>query len=407
MFGTIGSLLAQQSVPQGYYDYLKTIRVADSLYALGEFEQAAVNYGRINRLKLGNETINSPNSHYNAACAWSLAKKNDSAFAELNILIIKKRYSNLKQLSSDKDFEIIKSDPRWNSILKIVNQNIEFEKKLNKRISVSSDFKDYVFYPMTETVKRYLTNDTLPFLNINFNNYRIYFRGDKFGTEELEELKTLISAAYWRSINLLNLERYQRGIYLILLSDQKEMKSLTGHSPFGGFAMAGHDCVVFNINAKKTAPPITHEIFHLISLQSWGNCNSRLLIEGSAVYAQNECGNYLENPINALCAYMKQEKRLFTFQELVSNFNEKAKRDEVGVYFQSAGIFKYLYETYGVEKMKQLWELGFNSFEAIYGKTISAFEEEWLSHIEEIPVPLETNWSTIFSQGCQELLPKE
>jgi hypothetical protein len=67
---------------------------------------------------------------------------------------------------------------------------------------------------------------------------------------------------------------------------------------------------------------------------------------------------------------------------------------------ESAGIFKYLYEKYGLQKLKQLRLNGFDQFEMIYGFSVFKLEKDWNSMISEVPVPQEIDWAKFLKEGC-------
>jgi hypothetical protein len=90
---------------------------------------------------------------------------------------------------------------------------------------------------------------------------------------------------------------------------------------------------------------------------------------------------------------------LFSFDSLISNFNEQAQKNDVIAYIQSAGIFKYLYEKYGIEKIKQLWIEGFENFDSIYGISMKQLETDWLDFMETIPIPEEFDINKL-KDGC-------
>lgn len=394
---------AQQNIDKGYYRYLKLKAAGDSLYKAGEYTEAAKRYSLVNKVFISGERVNSPASHYNAACSWSLAGVKDSAFAQLNILLEEKEYSNWEALKSDADFKNLHVDERWGFVAFKAQQNLRNREQLEERYNGGTSTDMTVFYPLSEKVKKYVYNDKLPFASINHGHYRIFFRTNSYAAEQMDYLKGQIDAAYSRSLDLLGLDAYHRGINLLFLESEEEMKEVTGKAAFGGFAIAGHDCVVFNYNKNKVASPITHEIFHLISLQTWGATKHRLLIEGSAVYAQNECGHLIDNPVYSITAFLASEDELFSVDRLINDFNRVVLINEVGVYFQSAALFQYLYEKYGAPKMENLWINGFDSFENIYEMDIAQFEKEWLAHIKTIQVPNATVTAQILAQGCQEL----
>jgi len=163
-----------------------------------------------------------------------------------------------------------------------------------------------------------------------------------------------------------------------------------------GGAAKGHDLVFFVYN-PHIRPQFKHEIFHLISYETWGLTNYRLLDEGGATYTDNFC--FYDNPMYTINSYYLKNGKLFTFDSLINDFDNQAKKSDLIAYLQSAGIFKYLYEKYGVEKMKQLWIRGFEDFELIYGFSIKQLEIDWINLIKTIPVPKDFDINKL-KEGC-------
>jgi hypothetical protein len=174
------------------------------------------------------------------------------------------------------------------------------------------------------------------------------------------------------------------------------MIQLTGVRVLGGIAYPEFDSALFPITPKRR-PQFKHELFHVISLNTWGTSYSRLLVEGGAVYADNEC--YYENPIPTMNAYYLQTKQLVSLEALIHDFDKIAFTNDVLAYLQSAGVFKYLYEKYGVDKMKLLWTGGFDKFESIYGITVQQLETDWLDYLKTVPIPKDFDSSKL-KEGC-------
>jgi hypothetical protein len=62
---------------------------------------------------------------YNAACAWALANKVDSAFVQLYRIAKKGNYTNYNQLTTDLSLNRLHSDKRWKQVVEIVKLNKE------------------------------------------------------------------------------------------------------------------------------------------------------------------------------------------------------------------------------------------------------------------------------------------
>lgn len=252
-----------------------------------------------------------------------------------------------------------------------------------------------VFRQPSSYVLGFIGNDSITLSSVNYKAFRIYFRDSSYTSNHLSEIEQELDIAYSKILSVLNITSYDNGIYLLAVDSKEEMQQVMGYKIKGG-AAKGHDLVFFVYN-QNIRPQFKHEIFHLVSFETWGLTNFRLLDEGGATYTDNYC--FYDNPINSINAYYLQQKKLFPLDSLVNSFDSQAKISDLIAYIQSAGIFKYLYEKYGVEKMKLLWTDGFDKFYSIYGFTIGQLETDWVNFIKTVPVPKDFDINKL-KEGC-------
>ncbi len=122
-----GVLFGQGSVE--VYDSL--IQKADALYQQKSYLESATHYG----LAFQSWGRGYANDRYNAACSYALSQQPDSAFAQLNIIVNKSKYSNLSHITKDKDLISLYDDKRWKPLIKQVKSNKKVEEKdYNKKL---------------------------------------------------------------------------------------------------------------------------------------------------------------------------------------------------------------------------------------------------------------------------------
>lgn len=121
--------IAQAQHQEQIYDSL--IQKADDLYRQKAYSESAKNYG----LAFQSWGKGYPGDRYNAACSYALSQQPDSAFAQLNIIANKSKYSNLDHITKDKDLVSLYSDKRWKPLIKTVKSNQKVEQKdYNKKL---------------------------------------------------------------------------------------------------------------------------------------------------------------------------------------------------------------------------------------------------------------------------------
>jgi len=395
-------LSAQNGYPK-YYEMVALDAKADSLYKAKDFKNAARFYLATSNIIVEKAiTMDYSSLHYDAACSWALASMPDSAFAELDLITSKMNYNNYKHLIKDTDLNSLHADNRWKLVCDRAMANEEgkerYQKLYKDRTTFQGASKEIIFYPHTEQMRKFIDNDSLPFLSVDHGNFRIYFRGNSNVVNYLPQLRQGLDSAFRKILEVVGITGYYHGLNLVMVDSAGELKQLTGMYVHGGFSLQGNDEIFFVYNTDRKFG-FRHEIFHFISNDIWGfNRKSRLLNEGGAVYTEGVC--YEDYSMYGISAYLMKEKKLFTFKSLIDNFHDMEMQSEEIAYFESGAIFKYLYEKYGIEKMKQLWIKGFDSFETIYGMPLSQFEKEWRDFISTVQPPKNMNWEMITKIGC-------
>jgi len=107
-------------ISQESSEYKNYISKADSSFKLEDYKNAAKYYSEAFKSFgwKGTET-----DRYNAARAWTMIDELDSAFYCLNRIVNKAGYSNYEKITTDKYFEKLHADKRWQPIIDQAKRN--------------------------------------------------------------------------------------------------------------------------------------------------------------------------------------------------------------------------------------------------------------------------------------------
>ena len=400
MLFTLSGLNAQSVYPR-YREYADLVKRADSLYKAGAYDASATCYNRAIGVRVEKGIpVSYADLHYSAACCWALAGLGDSAFVHLQAMAAL-GYSDPVSLGKDQDLASLHGDARWSGLINKVASALVRKELLKKTYEERTRFTgkedETVFLPLHDNVKRLIQCDSLPFISLNYKNFRLFFRGNAYAAGHLPELKQQVSDAFAAVLAKLDANAYATGINLVLVDSRDELKEVTGIRALGGLALVGDNTVFLVFNGKRRLQA-KHELFHLLSNDVWGNTFSRLLDEGGAVFADNEC--YAEDPIYGISAWFMASGKLLPFTALINDFDREAGKSDVIAYLESAAIFKYLYEKYGIPKLKRLRTEGFEKFKEIYGFSLFRLEKEWNEMINGVNIPKDIDWNKLLEEGC-------
>ena len=228
------------------------------------------------------------------------------------------------------------------------------------------------------------------------NKFNIYCKIGSFADSNISFLKNDTGEAIVRIKEVLNIQKLPNAFYVIVVESRDEMKNFVGIRHKGMTSLEND--LIFLVYNQNTRAYIRHELFHLAAFRLWGRPSNRILDEGGAMYADSICLNY-DNPIIVLNKYLFENNLWFPFNDLKDNFNKLAHENDMIAYLQSALIFKYLYENYGLEKIEELWKNGFDNFSKIYGFDYNDLKNRLIKLF--ISTDSENvDWNELMQKGC-------
>jgi hypothetical protein len=114
------SAFAQKEEVEHPKEYLDLIEKAEAYYTSKEYKKAADTYTAAFKWY---KWKGAPIDRFNAACSWALASVPDSAFANLERIAFRGRFSNVKRVTEDKDLVSLRTDKRWKPLVARVEKN--------------------------------------------------------------------------------------------------------------------------------------------------------------------------------------------------------------------------------------------------------------------------------------------
>lgn len=114
-------------------NYTILTKIADSLFYKKKFNIASIVYLQAIQL---NNNLGKVKHRYNLACALASTQKIDESFEQLDIIISKGRFSDKKLINNEELLTNLKSDYRWNIMLKKIEFNLrKIQDSLNYEIN--------------------------------------------------------------------------------------------------------------------------------------------------------------------------------------------------------------------------------------------------------------------------------
>lgn len=193
---------------------------------------------------------------------------------------------------------------------------------------------------------------------------RLYFEPGTFAERQIEYLKTRQEKAYARNLKLLDAGSYPHQTDIFIVDSRERMKALIGDETNGvAYPTTKVACFVYSEKADASG---SHELMHVMAGNAWGTKFKPWINEGLAGYADDIWHGH---KLHDLSKYFLKEQKLISLEDLVENFRAQP---HMLSYPQAASFVKYLYETYGVAKVRELWERKCSTTPVVYHHFILA-----------------------------------
>lgn len=187
-------------------------------------------------------------------------------------------------------------------------------------------------------------------------------------------------------------ESARQRLQLYFLKDRETLTAYTGF-PANGYTDTEKGIVYF-VDKAPFHLAFRHELMHALSWRLWGPPKGYWLSEGLAVFASGTCGGY---SLHSLARAIREAGKFTAFQNLTDTFDFKAVEPSL----QGASMVKYIYDTYGVNTLKNIWQNGLPNERKFTGISLDELQRGWLAHINRPGYRTAIDWNNIHASGCE------
>jgi|GEM_PF-919483 len=210
----------------------------------------------------------------------------------------------------------------------------------------------------------------------------VYFEPGTHAEKMLEKLKRVNEAAYDSNLRLLDCDAYPEKLHTFAVDSREKMKRLI-HYETNGKAFPRHHTACFVVSESIWAAT-AHELFHVMHHQLWGQAGFKKwhwLSEGMAVNADEKWQG--QDP-HGFCGQLHEKGELIPLSQLCDRFGSASP---MITYPQAGSFVRFLYEEYGVAKLRELWQQGHQAMRGVFSQDLSQLEKAWLARIARAGEP--------------------
>ena len=251
------------------------------------------------------------------------------------------------------------------------------------------------FGQQSETTLRILSHGEYDWQLLETKHFRIHYPPTSFAAAELPVIRRNLEDARTLALAHLGVFDYGRVVDVFLVDTRSDVVQLMGSGATGMANWADHFVIL--VHNPVWDAFIRHEILHVYHENVWGIGGEPFhwFQEGFATYSHGLCGPY---DIEEITTYLHNESMLYGLEELFRSFRQL---DELIRNIQAASLVSYLFETYGSEKVKELWVEGVEKIDSVLGIPADELESRFFRHLEsKRNYGRAIDWKTLSDKGC-------
>ena len=240
-----------------------------------------------------------------------------------------------------------------------------------------------------------LSHDDYDWQLFETNHFRIHYPRTSFAAKELPTIQRNLEDARTLALAHLGTLDYERVVDVFLVDTRADVTKLMGHGATGMANWYGHFVILVHNPVWEAF--IRHEILHVYHENVWGMGAEpfQWFQEGLATYSHGLCGPY---EMEEITTYLHRQSMLYGLDELFRSFGQL---DEMIRNIQAASLVSYLYERYGMAKVRELWVEGVDKIDSVLGISSEELEAQFFQHLESKRDYGRTiDWKILHDKGC-------
>jgi hypothetical protein len=163
---------------------------------------------------------------------------------------------------------------------------------------------------------------------------------------------------------------------VFLVASRARMKELVGRET-NGLALGTASAMVYGETIKALG---AHETCHNFARSLWGKPNEQWIDEGLAVYSDD---GWQGHRLHELAKWLLDRNKLIPVNDLISDRRFREYSDLI-TYPELGSFVKFVYEKYGRDVVKTLWQRGAGGADQACGRTLNQIEGEWRSELTRV-----------------------
>jgi hypothetical protein len=231
----------------------------------------------------------------------------------------------------------------------------------------------------------------------NKGQFYVHYPADSYSAKKSQDFKEQLEQAKANVLRAVGLSTYEKEVHFIVFESQDAMNAHV-RKQLRYYVRPGYEIAYFVHNEDRD-PYFTRTLFQLVAIDAWGPPKAEILAFGGALFAKGICQD-ITYFIDEVGAQLIREEKALSVRALMRNFGPALIQFPARSEIHAGALYQFIYDNFGIEKVKQAWREGMPRIEGVIYLTPSEIEKEILDRWRNYTPTEEVDLDKIELKGC-------
>lgn len=232
---------------------------------------------------------------------------------------------------------------------------------------------------------------------LEYGQFYVYYPSDSYTEDNHDDFEVSLQTALDNVKRTIGIDSYDETVHFIIFEDQAQMSGYIQKPYWYYINPKAH--IAYLVHNEQREPYFTRTLFQLAAVDNWGVPRADILAFGGALFAKGICQD-ITFFLDEVGAKLIRDRNYMNYRALFHNFIPALTEAPVLGEIQAAVFFQFIFDNFGVDKVKQLWQEGMSRLEGVVYMSPGEVELEIIGRWRNYTPTTEVDWEKIKLEGC-------
>lgn len=251
---------------------------------------------------------------------------------------------------------------------------------------------------LPEKDQNLLKDKSKKYKTLDLGQFKVHYQAGSYSASQKEAIEKEVTYALNRSLQVLEINSFDKEVHFILFPSQTEMDAHLGKLPIRHYVSPDHNIGYF-VHNEDLRPYFTQNLFQLIAIENWGRPKGIMLAIGGSLFADARCQD-VKYFLDEVGAALFRDGNMMSYRAMFEDYYPALEAKPILAEIQAAALYQFIKDNFGTAKIKEVWQYGMTRLEGIIFLTPNEIQNEIIGKWKNYTPTEEVDLEKILNVGC-------